>query len=206
MKYKDYILFKDYYKIVCEDISSERLYHGNKKGDFPPTYRRFAGAIFLTSSLDFAREFATDGEPEKFPDHGVWEVKLKPGLKIFDAQDNNAVNEIDLKSIIQKLIDEKYVDPVNGTKFFEIAGDGFIGYDYKRNVEFKITDKSQSVYFYLWRLKHGAWRIIECEPIIAAIIKSKQHYDGFEITERGTKNVAVFDVNSIQGYERIFPK
>ena len=195
------IPFKDYYRIVCEDIGSAKLYHGNRKGDFPPKQRRFAGAIFLTSNLNFANLFAGSDEPEKYPNRGVWEVRLKPGLKIFDAQDNNMVRNIDLKSIIQELIDSKYVDPVNETKFKEVDGEGFIGYDSDTDTEFKIQNKSQSVYWYLWRVKHGAWRIIECEPIIAAI-KSKS-YDGFEITERGSKNVAVFDVNSIQGYEKI---
>jgi hypothetical protein len=202
MKSRDQILLEEVYRLVCEDISSERLYHGNKKGDFPPDQRRFAGAIFLTSSLNFAKEFATDGEPEKFPNHAVWEVKLKPSLKIFNAQDNKMVNEMDLKSIIQKLIDSKYIDPVNGTKFSEVPLDySFNCYDYEKNIEFKTKDRSQSVYFYLWRLKHGSWRIIECEPIISAI-KSKS-YDGFEITETGAKNVAVFDVSSIQTYKKI---
>lgn len=110
---------------------------------------------------------------------------------------------MDLKSIIQKLIDDRYVDPIIGTNFFEVSAENgkFNGYDYEKNVEFKITDKSQSVYFFLWRLKYGAWRIIECEPIISAI-KSKS-YDGFQITERGSKNVAIFDANSILDYKKI---
>ena len=202
MKTKDQIFLEECYRLILEDISYTKLYHGNTKGDFPPNQKRHASAIFLTSNLDFAEAFATDGEPERFPNHGIWEVKLKPGLKIFDAQDNKAVNEMDLKSIIQKLIDDGYVDPIIGTKFFEVSENGkFNGYDYEKNVEFKITDKSQSVYFFLWRLKYGAWRIIECEPIISAI-KSKS-YDGFQITERGSKNVAIFDVNSILDYKKI---
>jgi hypothetical protein len=37
---------------------SEKLYHGNRKGDFPPEKKRFAGAIFLTSNIEFAKDFA----------------------------------------------------------------------------------------------------------------------------------------------------
>ena len=42
------------YKIF-ESILSEKLYHGNRKGDFPPQIKRFAGAIFLTTNIDFAK-------------------------------------------------------------------------------------------------------------------------------------------------------
>ena len=201
MKYKDRILLEEYYRIVCEDIGSGKLYHGNRKGDFPPApdLRRFAGAIFLTYSLNFAKSFAGCDEPEKFPNRGIWEVKLKPGLKIFDPSDDDMVRDLDLKSIIQKLIDSKYVDPVTEATFKEVnERAGLPGYDSDTNTKFKIQDKSQSVYYYLWRVKNKGWAVIECAPIIEAI-KSKS-YDGFESIEMEAENVAVFDENSIQGY------
>ena len=71
MKYlKKYKLF--------ESIS-EKLYHGNRKGDFPPNKRRFA-AIFLTGDLNFAKDFAGFNDGDDFPEGAVWEVKLKPNL------------------------------------------------------------------------------------------------------------------------------
>ena len=48
---------------------------------------------------------------------------------------------------IQKMIDDKYVDEASGTKFNEVAGSGFKGYDPDTDKEFDIKDKSESVYF-----------------------------------------------------------
>jgi hypothetical protein len=180
---------------------STKLYHGNRKGDFPPKKKRFAGAIFLTSNLEFAKDFAGFDERNSFPDGSVWEVTLKPNLRICDPTKSETIKELDIKSIIQKMIDQKYVDIVNGTKFNEV-GKGFKGFDFEANEDFDIQDKSQSVYFYLWRIKNGAWRIVECEPIINAI-KSK-NYDGFEVTERGSKNVAIFDEKSISNFKKYY--
>ena len=179
---------------------SEKLYHGNRKGDFPPKRKRFAGAIFLTSNIEFAKDFAGFDERDSFPDGAVWEIKLKPGIKICDPTTTDSVNKLDLKSVIQKMIDDRYVDPVNGTQFKQV-GKGFKGYDFETDKEFDIEDESQSVYFYLWRIKNGAWRIIECEPIISAI--KFNGFDGFEITERGAKNVAIFDESVIEDYKKI---
>lgn len=176
------------------------LYHGNRKGDFPPKRKRFAGAIFLTSNIEFAKDFAGFDERDSFPDGAVWEIKLKPGIKICDPTTTDSVNKLDLKSAIQKMIDDRYVDPVNGTQFKQV-GKGFKGYDFETGKEFDIEDESQSVYFYLWRIKNGAWRIIECEPIISAI--KSNGFDGFEITERGAKNVAIFDESDIENYKKI---
>ena len=53
------------YKLF-ESIISEKLYHGNRKGDFPPEKRRFAGSIFLTNNLEFAKNFAGLDEREEF--------------------------------------------------------------------------------------------------------------------------------------------
>ena len=187
------------YKLF-ESIITEKLYHGNRKGDFPPKRKRFAGSIFLTSSIGFAKDFAGFDERESFPDGAVWEIKLKPGIKICDPTTTDSIKKLDLKAVIQKMIDDKYVDAVNGTKFNQV-GKGFKGYDLETGKEFDIEDESQSVYFYLWRIKNGAWRIIECEPIISAI-KSKG-FDGFEVTERGAKNVAIFNERGIEDYKKI---
>lgn len=184
---------------IFESIS-EKLYHGNRKGDFPPKRKRFAGAIFLTGNLEFAKNFAGFDEREQFPNGAVWEVKLKPSIKICDPTNPEIIKRLDIKSVLQKMIDEKYIDEVNGTKFNQV-GKGFKGYDFETDKEFDIEDSSQSVYFYLWRIKNGAWRIIECEPIISTI-KSKK-YDGFEVTEKGTKNVAIFEETSIEKFEKI---
>ncbi len=186
------------YKIF-ESIS-EKLYHGNRKGDFPPKRRRFAGAIFLTSNLDFAKDFAGFNEKDEFPDGAVWQVNLKPDIKLCNPMEKDTMKNLNLKDILQKMIGDKYIDEVNGTKFIEV-GSGFKGYDYDIDKEFDITDKSQSVNFYLWRIKNGAWRIIECEPIIDQI--KKYGFDGFFVIEKGSKNVAIFNEQSIKNFQKI---
>jgi hypothetical protein len=188
------------YKLF-ESITSEKLYHGNRKGDFPPKRKRFAGAIFLTSNLEFAKNFAGFDEREEFPDGAVWEIKLKPNLKICDPMKKDTMKELNLKSVLQKMIEDEYVDSTNGKKFKSNRGKGFKGYDYEIDKEFDLEDTSQSVYNYLWLIKNGSWQIIECEPIIFEI-KSK-NYDGFEVTEKGSKNVAIFNEYSIDKFEKI---
>jgi hypothetical protein len=180
---------------------SEKLYHGNRKGDFPPEKRRFAGAIFLTGDLNFAKDFAGFNDEDDFPEGAVWEVKLKPNLKICDPMQLKTMKELDLKSVLQKMIDDEYEDPVNGKKFKSNRGSGFKGFDYDSEREFDLEDTSQSVYNYLWLIKNGVWQIIECEPIIKAIKDKK--YDGFEVTEKGKKNVAIFDESSIERFDKI---
>jgi len=180
---------------------SEKLYHGNRKGDFPPEKKRFAGAIFLTSNLEFAKDFAGFNEKDEFPNGAVWEVELKEKVNLCDPMEIKTMVDLDLKGVIQKMINDKYVDEASGTKFNEVAGSGFKGYDPDTDEEFDIKDKSESAYFYLWRIKNGAWRIIECNPIIEKIKQSG--FDGFYVTERGSKNVAVFDEKSIKSFEKI---
>lgn len=186
---------------LFESFIGEKLYHGNRKGDFPPEKKRFAGSIFLTSSLGLAKNFAGFDEKSEFPDGAVWEVSLKPNLKICDAMQIEVMKELKLKSILQKMIDDKYEDPANGKKFIPNRGKGYKGFDYDTEKEFELDDVSQSVYNYLWLIKNGAWQIIECEPIISAIRDRK--YDGFEVTEKGIKNVAIFDENSIKDFKKI---
>lgn len=180
---------------------SEKLYHGNRKGDFPPEKKRFAGAIFLTSNLEFAKDFAGIGERNEFPNGAVWKVELKEKLNLCDPMEIKTMVDLDLKGVIQKMINDKYVDETNGTKFNEVAGPGFKGYDPDANKEFDIKDKSESVYHYLWRIKNGAWRIIECNPIMEKIKQSG--FDGFSVTERGSKNLAVFNEKSIKSFEKM---
>lgn len=179
---------------------SEKLYHGNRKGDFPPKRKRFAGAIFLTSNIEFAKDFAGFDEKDEFPNGAVWEVTLKDSLKLCNPMERETMKKLNLKEVLQKMINDKYVDQTNGTKFIEVST-GFKGYDYDTDKEFDIKDKSQSVNFYLWRIKNGAWRIIECEPIINKIKESK--YDGFFVIEKGSKNVAIFSEDSIKNFEKI---
>ena len=187
------------YKIF-ESIE-EKLYHGNRKGDFPPKRKRFAGSIFLTSNLDFAKNFAGFDEREQFPEGAVWEIKLKSNLKICDPMQVEIMKELELKSILQKMIDDKYEDPTNGKKFIANRGKGFKGFDYDTEKEFDLEDVSQTVYNYLWLIKNGSWQIIECEPIISAIKDRK--YDGFMVAERGSKNVAIFNESSIEKFNKI---
>lgn len=187
------------YKIF-ESIE-EKLYHGNRKGDFPPKRKRFAGSIFLTSNLDFAKNFAGFDEREQFPEGAVWEIKLKSNLKICDPMQTKIMKELELKSILQKMIDDKYEDPTNGKKFIANRGKGFKGFDYDTEKEFDLEDVSQTVYNYLWLIKNGSWQIIECEPIISTIKDRK--YDGFMVAERGSKNVAIFDESSIEKFNKI---
>ena len=42
---------------LFESFMGDKLYHGNRKGDFPPKVKRFDGCIFLTSNLEFANDF-----------------------------------------------------------------------------------------------------------------------------------------------------
>jgi hypothetical protein len=186
---------------IFESSIVEVLYHGNRKGNFPPKRKRFAGSIFLTNNLEFAKNFAGFDERENFPEGAVWKIKLKPGLKICDPTQEKTMKEIDLKSILQKMIDSEYEDATNGKKFRSNRGKGFKGFDYDTGKEFDLEDTSQSVYNYLWLVKNGSWQIIECEPIIKEIRDRK--YDGFEVTELGIKNVAIFDESSIEKFEKI---
>jgi hypothetical protein len=184
---------------LFESVTSEKLYHGNRKGDFPPKRKRFAGAIFLTNNLDFAKNFAGFDEKETFPNGEVFEIKLKSNIKLCNPMDIETMKELDLVTVIQKMIDSNYIDETNGTKFIKI-GKGFKGYNPDTDEEFDISDQEQSVYHYLWRVKNGAWRVVECEPIISQI-KTKG-YDGFYVIERGSKNVAIFDESSIENFNK----
>jgi hypothetical protein len=186
---------------LFESFMGDKLYHGNRKGDFPPEKKRFAGSIFLTSNLGLAKNFAGFDEREQFPEGAVWEIKIKSNLKICDPMQVKIMKELELKSILQKMIDDKYEDPTNGKKFIANRGKGFKGFDYDTEKEFDLEDVSQTVYNYLWLIKNGSWQIIECDPIITQI-KSKG-YDGFMVAEKGSKNVAIFDESSIEKFNKI---
>ena len=178
----------------------KKLYHGNRKGDFPPEKKRFLGSIFLTTNLDFAKDFAGFDERETFPNGAVWEVKLKFGLKLCNPMDSKVMIDLDLKGTIQKMIDDKYQDPVNGTTFLEFYSK-LKGYNPDTDKEFEINSKSESVYYYLWRIKNGSWRVIESEPIIKSI--RNKGYDGFIVIERGSENLAIFSEDSIKDYRKL---
>jgi hypothetical protein len=150
--------------------------------------------------LGLAKLFAGFDERESFPNGAVFKVKLKENLNICNPMDINTMRELDLKSVLQKMIDENYIDKTNGLKF-HIVGIGFKGFDIDSEEEFEILDSKDSVYYYLWRIKNGSWKIIECEPIIEQI-KSK-NYDGFFVVERSNKNIAIFDENSIDYFEKM---
>jgi len=180
---------------------SDKLYHGNRKGDFPPEKRRFAGSIFLTSILEFAKNFAGFDEREEFPNGSVWQVNLNSNLKICNPMIPKMMKELNLKSILQKMIDDEFEDPTNGKKFKSNRGKDYKGYDYETDKEFDLEDTTESVFNYLWLIKNGSWQIIECEPIISEI--KLRGYDGFEVVERGIRNVAIFDEKSISNYKKI---
>ncbi len=186
---------------VLENNNSDKLYHGNRKGDFPPEKKRFAGAIFLTSNIDFARNFAGYAERDQFPDGAVFEVTLKPGLKLCNPMEPKIMVELGLEDLIKKMVDQGYVDPTSGTKFNKITGKGFKGFDPTTGEEFDIDGPYQSANHYLWRVKNGAWRVIECEPVVKRI--REKGYDGFSVMERGSRNVAIFDDSSIQSFRKI---
>lgn len=185
---------------LFESFMCDKLYHGNRKGDFPPKMKRFGGSIFLTSNLGFAKDFSGADERSEFPDGAVWEVSLKPNINLCDPMDPKISKELDLKGVIEKMLSDGYEDATNGIKFKPV-GSGMRGYDYDKDSEFDVSDPGDSVYHYLWRIKHGAWRIIECAPILEAI--RKRGYDGFFVTERGSKNVAIFDEDSISNFKKI---
>jgi hypothetical protein len=186
--------------LLFESFINDKLYHGNRKGDFPPQLKRFGGCIFLTSDLNFAKNFSGADERSEFPNGAVWEVSLKSGIDICDPVDPKIIKKLNIKSIIEKMIKDKYEDETNGIKFKNVAP-GMKGYDYDTDKEFNIEKPEDSIYHYLWRIKNGAWRIIECAPILEAI--KKQGYKGFCVTERGVKNVAIFDELSIKKFNRI---
>ena len=195
---------KTYKQLFESSNGSDKLYHGNRKGDFPPEFRRFAGSIFLTNDIEFARNFAGFDEPESFPNGEVWEVDIKPNLKICDPTTIESMKKLDLKSILQKMIDEEYEDSANGKKFKGNRGKGFKGFDYEKGNEFDLEETSQSVYNYLWLIKNGVWQIVECEPIVTKI--KKMGYDGFEVIEKGVKNLAIFDEKSILDFKKLDKK
>lgn len=172
----------------------EKLYHGNRKGDFPPEKKRFANAIFLTTNLDFARQFR--GNTSEFPNGGIWQVELKENLNLCNPMDPKTMLRLDILSTLEKMINDKYKDPVNNIEFKPVSK-GFLGYDPDKDSEFEISSQSESAYHYLWRIKHGSWRIIETAPIIESI---KNKYDGFYVFERGVKNVAIFDEKMIKSF------
>lgn len=185
---------------LFESFTSDKLYHGNRKGDFPPEKKRFGGCIFLTSNIEFARDFSGADDRSEFPNGAVWEVELNPGVNLCDPTDPKIGKELGLKEIIEKMIADGYDDEVNGIKFKPVSS-GMMGYDYDDDKESPIENSSDSVYHYLWRIKHGAWRIIECGPIVDAI--KNKGYAGFTVTERGSKNVAIFDESSIKDFKKI---
>jgi hypothetical protein len=185
---------------LFESMMWERLYHGNRKGDFPPKRKRF-GAIFLTSNLNFAKNFAGYDERDIFPNGAVFEVELKPGIRIMDMMDTKSWEEIGIEKILFDMIDDKYVDPVNGSKFLPVRGSGLLGYDPKTGSEFQIQNEKDSIYHYLWRIKHGAWRIIECAPISDKI--EELGYDGYYVVEGSSKNVAIFKEDPIMNFKKL---
>ena len=193
-------MINNFKKLLKESVENEKLYHGNRKGDFPPEKTRF-GAIFLTPNVNFAKNFAGYDEREEFPNGAVFEVKLKSGLKMCDPMNEDSWKGIDIESVLNKMISEKYVDPVNGQKFLPVTGKGLKGYNPKTKEEFEIDSPEKSVYHYLWRLKNGAWRIIECKPIIDKI--KSLNYDGYYVVEGSTKNVAIFDKSSIESFKKL---
>lgn len=178
----------------------ERLYHGNRKGDFPPKRKRF-GAIFLTSNLNFAKNFAGYDERAIFPNGVVFEVELNPGVRIMDMMDTKSWEEIGIEKLLFDMIEGRYIDPVNGSKFLPVSGSGLLGYDPKTGKEFQIQKPDDSLYHYLWRVKHGAWRIIECAPISNKI--EDLGYDGYYVVEGSSKNVAIFKEDSIMNFKKL---
>jgi predicted secreted protein len=190
--------FKDYFTI--NESISEKLYHGNRKGDFPPEKRRFHDCIFLTSNINFAKDFAGFDDRDEFPNGSVWEVKLKNGLNLCNLMYNKDLIKLNIKDVLQKMIDDNYIDKENRTKFSKVSI-GLMGYDIDGDKEFKLSSPEESVYHYIWRIKNGAWRVIETEPIIEKI--KLNGYDGFLITERGSKNVAIFNEDSIEFFKKV---
>ena len=185
---------------LFESMMWERLYHGNRKGDFPPKRKRF-GAIFLTANLNFAKNFAGYDERAIFPNGAVFEVELEPGIRIIDMMDIKSWEEIGLEQILLDMIESRYIDPANGSKFLPVIGSGLLGYDPKTQNEFEIQNENDSIYRYLWRIKHGAWKIIECAPISNKI--EDLGYDGYYVVEGSSKNVAIFKEDSIMNFKKL---
>jgi hypothetical protein len=115
--------------------------------------------------------------------------------------DAKSWEEIGIEKILSDMIERRYVDPANGTKFLPVSGQGLLGYDPKTQNEFEIQNEKDSVYRYLWRIKHGAWAIIECAPISNKI--EGLGYDGYYVVEGSSKNVAIFSEDSIMNFKKL---
>ncbi len=107
---------------------------------------------------------------------------------MFDPEDINSLNA--LKPIIRDLIEKKYKDTVTNASFIIPSGPIYIDGN-------EITNPSldDAVNWYLWRIKNGAWRILEGENILNFIRQAG--YDAVLTKERGSQNIAVFDPDKV---------
>jgi hypothetical protein len=178
-----------YYKyletVFPESKVKNIVYHGTASKDkiqnFDLKKSNYANAIFFTDNLDFAKSFAYD----EVRDGSVQEQLLNVNNS-FDY--TNKAHKEELRDIIRKLVKEGYQSPT-GIKFRNDLPSINIGQKVIKN-----PTTEDFVDHYMWRLDNGSWRIIETDKIIDHIAKK---YDSINVTERGGKNIAVFNPNQV---------
>lgn len=162
------------------------VYHGSGLDfdKFDKNKSNFRGTTYFTTNKDFAKSFATDRGTDKTI---IYHCKLNID-KMFDPEDINSLNA--LKPIIRDLIEKKYKDTVTNASFIIPSGPIYIDGN-------EITNPSldDAVNWYLWRIKNGAWRILEGENILNFIRQAG--YDAVLTKERGSQNIAVFDPDKV---------
>lgn len=171
--------------IFPESKVKDIYYHGTgakeKIESFDFAKSNFAGAVFFTKSMDFAKQFAYDDVR-----NGVVQGQVLDVRNSFDFSKEEHIESI--RPIIKTLIEEKY-ESSTGIKFKD---DLQLIYNGKKIIENPILD--DILEHYMWRLQNGSWRIIETDRIIEYISKN---YDSIIINERGSANVAVFSPEQI---------
>lgn len=173
--------------ILVEMITpSDIVYHGSGQDfdTFDTNKSNFRGTIYFTTDKNFAIEFTKDREGGK---PIIYHCKLNI-KKPFDPEKQENLDL--LRPIIAELIQSKYKDPITYATFLipnSIYVDGN---------EIQNPSLEQTIDWYLWRIKHGSWRILEGEKILNTI--KENGFDALITKERGAKNIAVFDPKKIQ--------
>ena len=166
----------------------EIVYHGTaapeKIQQFTVERSNFARAIFFTEDYNFAHSFAYE---EGIRDGQVQEQMLNI-QNPFDFSNPEHIDE--LRPIIEQLVIEGYKSENTGITFRNNLPTITIG-----EQEIQNPTVQDFVDHYMWRLKHGSWRIIETDRIVDFI---SQKHDAIMINERGVKNIAVFSPNQIK--------
>lgn len=162
------------------------LYHGTSgilNGELDTSRSNTNEAIFLTENEIFANQFSF--EDENRPNGVTYKIKVNV-KNTFDSNSEEKMKE--LEPLIREMVKDNYKYKT--------------GLNYKTdlkqiNIGNRVIDNptiEDFVQHYLWRGK-GNFRLMET-PVVVEYLKSKG-YDSFSITERGQKNIAVFDSKNL---------